>query len=101
MGKRRRNEYLAGDFINESTTRKPETLKDVVEKKINLLYDFHILKKKKENSPPDPLEHEVRAFLTALGARRVSVESAEHAMTSALHDVIRFEKTLIEMLDGR
>lgn len=99
--KRRRNEYLAGDFITEAAPRKPETIKDIVEKKINLLYDFCVLNEAKRGNRADPLEYEVRAFLTALGARCVSVESAEHAMTTALHDVIRFEKTLIEMLDGR
>lgn len=100
MGKRRKNEYLAGDFISDLPPRRDETLEDVVDKKINLLYDFCALKESKQGHHTDPREPEVRRFLTTLGTGK-SIDGAEDAMTTALHDVIRFEKTVEQMLDGR
>ena len=100
-GRHRKNEYLAGDFITEAAPRKPEKVEDIVDKKINLLYDFYILKQSKQHHFTDPRENAVRRFLTSVGSRCATIESSEHAMTVALHDVLKGEKTLEQMLDGR
>jgi hypothetical protein len=96
----RKHEYLANDFIKEGSYR-IEKVEDVVDKKINLLYDFYILKQSKTHRFTDPREGEVRRFLTNLGNQHSNVESAEYAMTAALHSVLRGDKTLDQMLNGR
>jgi hypothetical protein len=95
----RKHEYLAGDFITEAAPRAVEKVEDVVDKKINLLYDFYILKKSKRT--PDQREYFVRKYLTELGNQYSNVINAEHAMTTALHGVLRGDKTLEQMLEGR
>ncbi len=96
----RKHEYLANDFIKEAAPRKPEKVEDIVDKKINLLYDFYILKQSKTHRFTDPRESAVRKYLTNLGKQHATVESAEHAMTTALHGVLRGDKTLDQMLGG-
>jgi hypothetical protein len=95
----RKHEYLAGDFITEAVPRAVEKVEDVVDKKINLLYDFYILKRNKREA--DPREYFVRKYLTELGKQYSSVLNAEYAMTAALHNILRGDKTLEQMLNGR
>lgn len=99
MARPRRNEYLAGDFLSENHSHKVETVDDVVDKKINLLYDFCILKR--NGRTVDPREDTVRSVLTAIGSRCSTVASSEYAMSAALHDVLRYECTLEEMINRR
>lgn len=94
MARPRRNEYLAGDFISEAAPRKPETVNDIVDKKINLLYDFYALKPNKRGNFVDPREGVVRKILTAIGSRRGTIDAAEDAMTNALKPITHFEMTI-------
>lgn len=89
-------EYLAGDFISEALPKKPETINDIVDKKINLLYDFCALKRKGRTD--DPREADVRRILTAIGSRRGTIEAAEDAMTNALKPITRFEITMSKFI---
>lgn len=65
----------------------------LVEKKVNLLYDFHILKKRKGRwgrTMPDSREDAVREMLSKC--------VTERTMNAKLHDVLRKERSLDEIL---
>lgn len=71
--------YTADDF---NTNCAPLETKDAVEKKVNMLSDFGFVTNKTEPA--------VRAWLTKF--------KTEDAMTRALYPVVRFEKTLDEVI---
>ena len=98
MARPRKNEYLAGDFLTESASHKIETVEIIVDKKINLLYDFCALKMSKQHHFTDPRESAVRRILTDIGKQRTTVEGAEAAMTAALFGVVRFEQTIDQFI---
>lgn len=73
--------YTADDF---NTRCSPLQTKDAVNKKLNMLKDFGFINKKSKN------EAEIRAWLTSL--------KTEEMMTRKLNPVVRFEKTLDEVM---
>ena len=73
--------YTADDFRPDA---KRIPLKYEVERKINTLKDFGFITKKLKN------EADVRAWLSTF--------KTEKEMTRALHPVVRFEKTLEEVM---
>ena len=74
-------DYITGDELKKQ---------DWIDSKIELLYDLGILKKRKRAS--DTREDQVRALL----ARCVS----RYEMDILLHDVVRGDMTLNELLKG-
>ena len=73
---------------NEATHYNKITINEIVEEKIQLLYDFCVLRGSRKN--PDPLEAKTRALLPA--------KKTEFAMQTAIHDVLKGEKTLVQIL---
>ena len=69
-----------------------EDIKTIVDEKVQILYDFCVLNTRGRYNNPDPLETEVREFLTARGT--------EFAMQSAIIDVITYKKSIYQMLKG-
>lgn len=84
-----RVEYCATEFLGEEIT--PNTLEEEVDKKVSLLYDFRILRRKGHCT--DPREPMVRQMLTECG-------SSLH-MDNALHSVLRGQCTLNDLLIRR
>ena len=81
-------EYCTNEFLGEDIT--PNTLEEEVDKKVSLLYDFYILHQKNRRNRNDPREPMVRRMLTECG----SVCN----MNNALHNVVRGDCTLNELL---
>ena len=77
------NEYLGLPTARHNT-------KYYVNEKIEILYDFCILKRGYNNRIPDPLEDAVRSMLTACGT--------EAAMTDCLRDIIYNDKPITKLL---
>ena len=82
-----RKEYLCGDFLCDNIQRE-ETVEDIAEKKINLLYDFCILRR--NGRKPDAREATVRQILIKCGS--------EHKMTALLHGVLRDRCTIDDII---
>ena len=80
--------YDVEEFIS-SNNKSTDTLEDIVDKKIALLYDICILRRTKY-SKHDSREQSVREYLTKCGT--------ESRITSVLHDILMYNKTLDELL---
>lgn len=80
--------YRIDEFIS-SGIKSTDTLEEVVDKKISLLYDFCVLIREKYTKK-DKREELVRAMLTKCGT--------EQRMTSALHDVLADRMSIDELL---
>lgn len=70
-------EYIVDEFIGVNA--EPTTYEDEVEKKVSLLYDFCILKRRKYKTP-DEREEAVRNFLRSYGSPIL--------MDNAVHDIL-------------
>lgn len=80
--------YRIDEFISPGI-KTTDTLEDVVDKKISLLYDFCILKRDKYTKK-DQREELVRTMLTECGT--------EQRITALLHDVLADRISLDELL---
>ena len=76
--------HTAEDFL----CTKVEPKEDIIEKKINMLYDMRILRKTPRSR--DPREKAVRDVLASY--------QTEIGISNALHDIVRGDKSLRQFL---
>lgn len=81
--------YDIEEFIS-SNSKSTDTLEDIIDKKIALLYDFCILRRRKYEKR-DSREQLLRDVL--------SKYETESRITSVLHDVLMYHITLDELLN--
>lgn len=80
--------YAVNDFL---TTKCDDTIADIIDKKVSLLYDFHILIRKDKRQ--DARECYVRKLLNNCGN--------EHRMSIVLRDVLTDRVTLDKLLEQK
>lgn len=78
--------YAGSDFIEG--TERPDSKKVLIDKKINLLYDFSILTNDKTG---EGNENRVRAILKQF--------ETESQMTTAIHDLVFGDETIDEFIE--
>ena len=85
-------EYRIDEFLDMGENAMPSTYGDEVDKKVSLLYDFCILRKRKYKRP-DEREDAVRELLHSY--------NSQTAMDSAVRGVLVGDYTLNDMLTRR
>ena len=83
--------YTVDDFTCPKTDEELETLKDIIDKKISLLYDFAILTK----GNPKCKDHK-RKLITILASYGTEVK-----MTTALYDVLNGKETIDDFIERK
>ena len=83
------NRYVASDFLARYTN---DTVSDIINKKVSLLYDFCILTHGRKRKP-DPREDTIRQLLADCGN--------ESRMTIVLRDVLIGRVTVDELLEKK
>lgn len=80
--------YVASDFLARYTN---DTIEDIIDKKVYLLYDFCLLTRRKRK--PDPREATIRKLLADCGN--------ESRMTITLRDVLIGRITLDDLIEKK